>query len=145
MYINDLPECVSSDTGLFANDTLLHRPVSLPNDAVALQADLTSLEEWEEKWNMDLNPSKCEVLHITNKRNPVKSEYHLHGVNLGVTKGPFPHLRSSVAAAQRPQRIINRCGRCAVATLDRRCGNRLNDLVATKINWVNLQRSHSES
>ena len=35
---------------------------------------------------MDFNPSKCEVLHITNKRNPVDSEYHLHGVQLGVTK-----------------------------------------------------------
>ena len=87
VYINDLPECVSSDTGLFADDTLLHRPVSSPDDAVALQADLTSLEDWEEKWNMDFNPSKCEVLHITNKRNPVNSEYHLHGVKLGVTKG----------------------------------------------------------
>ena len=87
MYINDLPECVSSDTGLFADDTLLHRPVSSPDDAVALQANLTSLEDWEEKWNMDFNPSKCEVLHITNKRNPVNSEYHLRGVKLGVTKG----------------------------------------------------------
>ena len=87
VYINDLPECVSSDTGLFADDTLLHHPVSSPADAVALQADLTSLEDWEEKWNMDFNPSKCEVLHITNKRNPVNSEYHLHGVKLGVTKG----------------------------------------------------------
>ena len=84
VYINDLPKCVSSDTGLFANNTLLHRPASSPDDAVALQADLTSLEEWEGKWNMDFNPSKCEVLHITNKRN---SAYHLHGVNLGVTKG----------------------------------------------------------
>ena len=29
VYINDLPECVSSGTGLFADDTLLHRPVAL--------------------------------------------------------------------------------------------------------------------
>ena len=28
------------------------------------------------------------------------------------------------ATAQRPQRIINRCGRCAVATLDHRCWER---------------------
>ena len=40
VYINDLPECVSSDTGLFADDTLLHRPASSPDDAVALQANL---------------------------------------------------------------------------------------------------------
>ena len=86
VYINDLPECVSSDTCLFADDTLLHRPVVSPDDTVALQADLSALEEWERKWNMDFNPSKCEVLHITNKRNPVDSEYHLHGVQLGVTK-----------------------------------------------------------
>ena len=33
-----------------------------------------------------------------------------------VCKGPFPHLRSSVATAQRPQRIMNCCGRCAAGT-----------------------------
>ena len=86
VYINDLPECVSSGTGLFADDTLLHRPVASVDDTAAIQADLSAIEEWERKWNMDFNPSKCEVLHITNKRNPVDSEYHLHRVQLGVTK-----------------------------------------------------------
>ena len=87
VYIDDLPECVSSDTGIFAQDTLLHWLVPSPDDAIALQADLTSLEKWERKWSMDFNPSTFEVLHITNKPNPVNSEYHLHGDQLGVTKG----------------------------------------------------------
>ena len=56
VYIDDLPECVSSDTGIFAQDALLHWLVPLPDDAIALQADLISLEKWERKWSMDFNP-----------------------------------------------------------------------------------------
>ena len=35
---------------------------------------------------MDFNQSKCEILHITNKRNTINSEHNLHRVHLGVTK-----------------------------------------------------------
>ena len=35
---------------------------------------------------MAFNPSKCEVIHITGKRNPLKTKYQLHGHNLAATK-----------------------------------------------------------
>ena len=86
VYINDLPECVSSSASLFADDTLLYRQISSPEDSAALQADLTALEDWEHKWLMAFNPSKCEVLHITNKRHKIVTKYQLHGTTLGVTQ-----------------------------------------------------------
>ena len=86
VYINDLPECVSSSASLFANVTLLYRQISSPEDSAALEADLTALEDWEHKWLMAFNPSKCEVLHITNKRHKIATKYQLHGNTLGVTQ-----------------------------------------------------------
>ena len=45
-YINDLPDCVaSSDTRLFADDSLLFRVINSQQDADNLQKDLTALEK----------------------------------------------------------------------------------------------------
>ena len=30
-----------------------------------LQTDLSTLEHWEKQWDMEFNPSKCQVIHIT--------------------------------------------------------------------------------
>jgi len=37
-----------------------------------------STPEWERKWMMSFNPSKCEVIHITKKRNPIIHTYKIH-------------------------------------------------------------------
>ena len=44
-----------------------------------LQRDLDYLQEWEVKWDMEFNPSKCQVIHITRSRNPIKNKYMMHG------------------------------------------------------------------
>jgi hypothetical protein len=64
-YINDMPSCTRNlDTRLFADDTLLFRPIRTPKDATMLQEDLAALEEWENTWQMNFNPSKCTVIRI---------------------------------------------------------------------------------
>ena len=78
VYINDLPSCISSTARLFADDTLLYRQITCEEDTKALQEDLDALEEWETKWQMEFNPIKCETLHITNKRNHIKTTYTIH-------------------------------------------------------------------
>jgi hypothetical protein len=47
-------------------------------DAAALQKDLTSLQQWEETWQMQFHPQKCNVIHVTNKRKPITHSYKLH-------------------------------------------------------------------
>ena len=71
VYITDLPSCISSTARLFADDTLLHRQITC-------EEDLDALEEWETKWQMEFNPIKFETLHITNKRNHIKTTYTIH-------------------------------------------------------------------
>ena len=80
IYINDLPDSVSSSTvRLFADDTVLYRRISSPADAAKLQHDLDALQEWEDRWLMEFNPSKCQMLRVTLKRQPVEASYTVHG------------------------------------------------------------------
>jgi hypothetical protein len=87
LYINDLPEKVSSTSRLFADDSLLYRKIKTPEDSIILQDDLNRLQKWEKDWQMSFNPSKCEVIRITRKRNPVNATYSIHGHNLAIVKG----------------------------------------------------------
>jgi len=57
LYINDLPDCVSSQVRLFADDCLLYRTIRTAVDQSALQEDLKRLEQWCVKWGMRLNSS----------------------------------------------------------------------------------------
>jgi len=84
-YINDLPKCVSSTPRLFADDCLLYRRINSIEDSELLQQDLDRLQEWEKKWMMSFNPSKCEVLRVTLKRkNLIEEAYTIHGQPLKI-------------------------------------------------------------
>ena len=86
IYINDLPLKVSSTTRLFADNILLYRRIKSQEDARILQEDLDKLQEWERDWQMSFNVSKCEVITVTWKRNPIKTTYTIHGHDLTVNK-----------------------------------------------------------
>ena len=79
VYINDLPEKISSTIRIFADDSYIYKVIENPNDIIDLQNDLNKLMEWERKWSMSFHPSKCKLLRITNKRKPIIGEYVIHG------------------------------------------------------------------
>ena len=70
-YINDLPDNITSQVRLFADDTVVYAAISRMDDSLALQRDLDTLQTWENKWDMEFNPSKCQVLQITRARKPI--------------------------------------------------------------------------
>ena len=82
MYINDLPENIQSQVRLFADDTAVYLTVSNLQDSQVLQSDLESLQRWERTWDMEFNPNKCQVLHITRSKKPVMSGYFMHNQKL---------------------------------------------------------------
>ncbi|MEW8548097.1 MAG: reverse transcriptase family protein, partial [Candidatus Thiodiazotropha sp.] len=86
LYINDLPERVSSTARLFADDSLLYRRIKSEQDQRALQEDLVNLEKWEEDWQMSFNPSKCEVIRISKRRHQMTGSYSIHGHQLVFVK-----------------------------------------------------------
>ena len=86
VYINDMPEGIDSTMRLFADDSLLYRIIHTKEDQSILQEDLRKLELWEHKWQMQFNADKCEVLRITNKRNPTICNYRVHDQHLQTVK-----------------------------------------------------------
>ena len=86
LYINDLLQKVNSTARLFADDSLLYLKISSTADTAALQRDLDRLQQCEEDWQMSFNPSKCEVVRVTKRRNPVEAIYQIHGHDLTIAK-----------------------------------------------------------
>ena len=78
IYINDLPDKVK----LFADDTAAYLAINKLADSEQLQADLDILQEWEITWDMQFNPSKCKVIHITRSRSLLPTKYTLRGETL---------------------------------------------------------------
>ena len=78
LYINDLPENIKSKVRLFADDTAVYLTVSSVHDSQILQSDLDTFQHWERTWDMEFNPSKCQVI----SHQPLKSRYYLHGQEL---------------------------------------------------------------
>ena len=65
---------------MFADDTLLYLAVESQSDTNSLQKELHELENWENRWLMEFNTdTKCQVLRVTRKRDPLYHEYTLHG------------------------------------------------------------------
>ena len=68
LFINDLPECVKNTAKLFADDLKLIVNANMYDTVID---DLDQLEQWENRWLLKFNPSKCKVLHINENNNPM--------------------------------------------------------------------------
>ena len=79
IYINDLPDDISSQVHLFADDTALYLTIEGADDGLALQKDFDKLAVWEARWDMEFNPSKCQVVQVIGSRKPTNCTYKLHG------------------------------------------------------------------
>ena len=80
IYINDLPEAITSEVRLFADDTALYLTIEGEKDSATLQHDLDKLFVWERQWDMEFNPSKCQVIQVTGSRKPINANYVLETV-----------------------------------------------------------------
>ena len=81
-YINDLPQNCKSKVRLFADDTAIYLSLTSLGQSKTLQNDLQMLEQWELDWDMEFNPSKCQVIHVTRMKQPIPTNYSLHNVKL---------------------------------------------------------------
>ena len=68
-HINNLPECVRSQTCLFVDDCLLYKEIKTEEDHHTLQLDLKHLESWAKTWGMRFNAKKCYILSTRQKSN----------------------------------------------------------------------------
>ena len=66
-HINNLPERVTSQIRLFADDCLLYRAINTANDHLRLQQDLNNLQTWAQELGIKFNAKKCYLLSTRNK------------------------------------------------------------------------------
>ena len=79
LYINDINGNIKFSILLFADDSIIYRKISSKTDHEILQSDLSQLQTWSDKWQMEFNVSKCVHLPITNKTKPSPHKYSLSG------------------------------------------------------------------
>ena len=83
IYINDLPEELSSQVCLFADDTAVYLTVGGSDDERVLQDNLDRLSVWEDQWDMEFNPSKCQVVRVTTSKKIIKFSVHFTWSDIG--------------------------------------------------------------
>ena len=64
IHINDLPEVISSNAFLFADDTKVLRHITSREDSIALQSDIDLLNGCSKKWLLKFNTDKCQVIPL---------------------------------------------------------------------------------
>ena len=68
-FINDMPNNISTNCKLFADDSKLYGIVDTMDNFEKLQEDLNKCYNWSRTWKMDFHPKKCKVVHFGHK-NP---------------------------------------------------------------------------
>ena len=81
LYINDLPDSVTSEVYLFADDTKIFNIITDNESVDTLQSDLKKLEEWSNKWLLKFHPEKCKHMHI-GKSSDVVVNYQLNDTTI---------------------------------------------------------------
>ena len=81
LFINDLPDNLSTSVRLFADDCILYTPIRTQNDSSLLQNDLIKLQKWQDKWLMKFNPDKCYTTTLAT-RTPTPNMYTFCGQTL---------------------------------------------------------------
>ena len=83
IFINDLAEHTLSTVRLFADDCVMYRQIANVHDCKVLQEDLNQLHEWEERWQLNFNKAKCNIMRATHARQKkIIFGYELDGVLL---------------------------------------------------------------
>ena len=119
VYVNDMPDIVSSTAKMFADDTKVYRKIKLIEDCQELQDDLNSLSAWSDKWLLRFNATKCVVLKI---KLSIQYMYTLNGhllehvssqKDLGVTISDSlksaEHVNTIVKRANQRIGMVKRC------------------------------------
>ena len=79
LFINDLPDKITPNSRLSADDCIVYRLIKGISDCEALQEDLNMLAEWETKWGKAFHPQKFSVLSVTRSCTPTRFDYQLKG------------------------------------------------------------------
>ena len=119
LFVNDLPDKISTNCLLFADDVKLYHKITTSDDASRLQNDLNIFCQWSSDWKLQLNPDKCKSFTMSLRRNQICTAYKINNIalervnsirDLGVwldTKLTFVnHINYTVSRANRAMGIM---------------------------------------
>ena len=81
LYLNDLPDNLSTSVRLFADDGIVYTPIRSQNESSLLKNDLHKLQKWQDTWLMKFNPNKCYRMTLST-RTPTSNMYTFCGQTL---------------------------------------------------------------
>jgi len=64
IFVNDLPDVVSSTLSVFADDTKLYQHIASFNNHLILQKDIDNLLTWNRGWQFFFNYEKCYIMSL---------------------------------------------------------------------------------
>jgi len=84
LFINDVADDLGKSVSvkLFADDVKLFSVVDCVSPANQLQVALDALVLWSRQWQLPINSSKCNVLHINCHENNVASTYAINSIDI---------------------------------------------------------------
>jgi ribonucleases P/MRP protein subunit RPP40 len=85
IFINDLPDKIKNECRLYADDSKLIGVIEKEEDAIEIQKDIDSMQNWAKTWQMSFNYDKCKVMHF-GKENREQT----YTMSLG--QGEQPHV-----------------------------------------------------
>ena len=114
IYVNDIPDIITSTAKLFADDTKIYRQINNVEDSTALQIDLTTLDLWADRWQMNFNPTKCEVMRISHNKYNRSTQYNISGTvlrNVSTYKDRGVIMASDLKWSKHVEQIVHTANR----------------------------------
>ncbi len=97
---------------MFADDAKIMRRIKTEEDCLRLQEDLDKLQEWSNKWLLEFNPTKCNIMKIGAGSRRPNTRYYLGeeilqesekekdlGVDIMPDLSPAAHIKRITSAA----------------------------------------------
>ena len=83
IYLNDIEKGIISEISLFADDVALLNKFQNTNTLEReINSDLTVLNKWANKWNMDFNPTKTKMIIFSNEKSRTMPNIQLKSVKI---------------------------------------------------------------
>ena len=75
LYVNDIPESLSSPAEMFADDMLIYNYCPPSQTSITTQESLDKVTDWCGSWLLRTNADKCESMKFTRARSPSTCNY----------------------------------------------------------------------
>ena len=107
--INDLEENVAGLISMFADDTKIAGDADSDEDCQRIQQDIDRLENGAEKWQMEFNPDKCEVINFG--RSNSGGSYKVNGRtirSIDTQRDLFMQVQRSLKVAAQVEKVVKK-------------------------------------